>query len=156
MSQRAVTISALAGAALLAGAGAYAFAGETGGSGSTGPEVTKASAAYVAPTADKDGSLTFTAEVSDDSGVRNLKVLAWPASMTPAPDAEDMAHVESAACEPSGSSGDKAALCTYTVKVTSAEAAESPNGAWHVGVLASAENGGTTFAPKAAGFTVKS
>lgn len=52
--------------------------------------------------------------------------------------------------------GDKAALCTYTVKVTSAEAAESPNGAWHVGVLASAENGGTTFAPKAAGFTVKS
>ncbi|MEU0378400.1 DUF5707 domain-containing protein [Streptomyces cyaneofuscatus] len=156
MSQRAVTISALAGAALLAGAGAYAFAGETGGSGSTGPEVTKASAAYVAPTADKDGSLTFTAEVSDDSGVRNLKVLAWPASMTPAPDADDMAHVESAACEPSGSSGDQAALCTYTVKVTSAEAAESPNGAWHVGVLASAENGGTTFAPKAAGFTVKS
>ncbi|CAD5955798.1 exported protein of unknown function [Streptomyces sp. KY75] len=68
MSQRAVTISALAGAALLAGAGAYAFAGETGGSGSTGPEVTKASAAYVAPTADKDGSLTFTAEVSDDTG----------------------------------------------------------------------------------------
>ncbi|KAB2593755.1 DUF5707 domain-containing protein [Streptomyces arboris] len=155
MSQRVVTLSALAGAALLAGAGAYAFAGESGNTGSTGPEVAKASVAYVAPTADKDGSLTFTARVSDDSGVRNLKVLAWPASMAPAPDAEDMAHVESATCEPSGPSGDKAALCTYTVKVTSAEAAESPKGAWHVGVLASAKDGGRTFAPKAAGFTVK-
>lgn len=161
MSKRAVTLSALAGAALLAGTGAYAFAGETGSNGSngstgsTGPEVAKASVVYVAPSADKDGSLTFTARVSDDSGVRNPKVLAWPESMTPAPDAKDMAHVESATCEPSGPSGDKAALCTYTVKVTSAEAAASPNGAWHVGVLASAKDGGRTFAPKAAGFTVE-
>ncbi|MFD6800569.1 DUF5707 domain-containing protein [Streptomyces cyaneofuscatus] len=160
MSKRAVTLSALAGAALLAGTGAYAFAGETGSNGSTrstgstGPEMAKASVVYVAPSADKDGSLTFTARVSDDSGVRNLKVLAWPDSMTPAPDAKDMAHVESATCEPSGPSGDKAALCTYTAKVTSAEAAASPNGAWHVGVLASAKDGGRTFAPTAAGFTV--
>ncbi|MEW2066965.1 DUF5707 domain-containing protein [Streptomyces sp. NPDC007346] len=152
MSKRVVTISALAGAALLAGAGAYAFAGETG---STGPEVTEASVEYVAPRADKDGSLTFTARVSDGSGVRNLKVLAWPESMTPAPDAEDMVHVESATCEPPAPSGDKAALCTYKVKVTGAEAAESPKGPWNVAVLASAKDGGRTFAPKAAGFTIK-
>ncbi|MFE2295209.1 DUF5707 domain-containing protein [Streptomyces sp. NPDC059452] len=149
-----VTVSALAGVALLAGAGTYAFAG-TGSTGSTGPEVTKASATYVAPSADKDGSLTFTARVSDDSGIRNLKVLAWPQTMTPAPDAEEMAHVESATCEPSGPSGDRAALCTYRVKVTGAEAAESPKGAWNVAVLASAKDGGRTFALKAAGFTVK-
>ncbi|MFB8102215.1 MULTISPECIES: DUF5707 domain-containing protein [unclassified Streptomyces] len=152
MSKRVVTVSALAGIALLGGAGAYAFAGETR---SAGPEVTKGSVGYVAPGKDEDGSLTFTARVADDSGVRNLKVLAWPASMAPAPDAEDMAHVESATCEPAGPSGDAAALCTYKVKVTAAEAAESPKGAWHVAVLASAEDGGRTFAPKAAGFTVK-
>ncbi|MYX15938.1 hypothetical protein GTY67_21525 [Streptomyces sp. SID8374] len=155
MSKRVVTISALAGVALLGGAGAYAFAGESGSNGSAGPEVTKASVAYVAPGKDKDGSLTFTARVADGSGVRNLKVLAWPASMAPAPDAGDMAHIESATCEPTGPSGDEAALCTYKVKVTTAEAAESPKGAWHVAVLASAKDGGKTFAPKAAGFTVK-
>ncbi|ARF74661.1 hypothetical protein B7C62_22320 [Kitasatospora albolonga] len=148
MSQRVVIISALAGAALLGGAGAYAFAGESRG---TGPEVTEAAARYVAPSAGKDGSLTFTARVADDSGIRNLKVLAWPAGMSPAPDAKEMAHVESAACEPSGA----AVLCTYEVKVTGAEAAESPKGAWHVGVLASAKDGGSTFVPKAADFTVK-
>ncbi|MFJ7061232.1 DUF5707 domain-containing protein [Streptomyces griseobrunneus] len=152
MSKRVVAISALAGVALLGGAGAYAFAGE---SGSDGPEVTKGSVAYVAPSQGKDGSLTFTARVSDDSGVRNLKVLAWPESMAPAPDAKAMAHVESATCEPSGPSGDRAALCTYTIKVTGAEAAESPKGPWHVAVLASAKDGGKTFVPKAAGFTVK-
>ncbi|MFJ2209923.1 DUF5707 domain-containing protein [Streptomyces microflavus] len=152
MSKRVVTISALAGVALLGGAGAYAFAGEAG---SDGPAVAKGSVAYVAPGQGKDGSLSFTARVSDDSGVRNLKVLAWPGSMAPAPDAKEMAHVESATCEPSGPSGDEAALCTYTVKVTAAEAAESPKGPWHVAVLASAEDGGRTFVQKAAGFTVK-
>ncbi|NEE55908.1 hypothetical protein G3M55_66490, partial [Streptomyces sp. SID8455] len=70
MSKRVVTISALAGVALLGGAGAYAFAGEAG---SDGPAVAKGSVAYVAPGQGKDGSLTFTARVSDDSGVRNLK-----------------------------------------------------------------------------------
>ncbi|MFJ1591951.1 DUF5707 domain-containing protein [Kitasatospora albolonga] len=148
MSKRVVAISALAGAALLGGAGAYAFAGE---SGATEPEVTKAAVEYVSPSAGKDGSLTFTARVSDDSGIRSLKVLAWPASISPAPDAKEMAHVDSATCEPKG----EAALCTYTVKITEAEAAESPKGAWHVGVLASAKDGGETFVPKAADFTVK-
>ncbi|WNF28985.1 DUF5707 domain-containing protein [Streptomyces sp. C11-1] len=149
MPKRAVTISALAGVALLAGAGAYAFAGEAR---STGPEVTHASVAYVAPGAGQDGSLTFTAEVADDSGVRGLKVLAWPTSMAPAPNAEEMAHAEPAACEPAGA---ETARCTYTVKVTAADAAESPKGAWNVAVLASAKDGGRAFAPKAADFTVE-
>lgn len=152
MSKRVVAISTLTGVALLGGAGAYAFAGDAP---RTGPEVTGASVAYSAPDGGGDGSLTFTARVSDDSGVRNLKVLAWPESMAPAPDAKEMAHVESATCEPSRAPGDEEALCTYTVKVTGAEAAESPKGAWHVAVLASAEDGGRTFVPKAAGFTAK-
>ncbi|MEU0162391.1 hypothetical protein ABZ154_27165 [Streptomyces sp. NPDC006261] len=59
MPKRAVTVSALAGAALPAGAGA--FAGETGSTRSTGPGVAKASVAYVAPRAGQVGSLTFTA-----------------------------------------------------------------------------------------------
>ncbi|MFD5971763.1 DUF5707 domain-containing protein [Streptomyces bacillaris] len=148
MSKRVVTVSALAGAALLVGAGAYAFAGETG---STGPEVTQASVAYAAPASGKDGSLTFTARVTDASGVRGLKVLAWPANLAPAPKADEMTYVEPATCEPSGAG---AARCTYTVRITAAEAADSPKGAWHVAVLASAKDGGRTFVPEAADFTV--
>ncbi|MFJ4963082.1 DUF5707 domain-containing protein [Streptomyces sp. NPDC088729] len=147
MSQR-LALSALAAVALLGGAGTYAFAGEAP---RTGPKVTDGTAVYVAPSAGKAGSLTFTARVSDDSGVRGLKVIAWPASMSPAPTAKEMADVDSAVCK---AAGDGVARCAYTLKVTRAEAAELPKGTWRVTALATANDGGTAFVPKAAEFTV--
>ncbi|MGW1727766.1 DUF5707 domain-containing protein [Streptomyces sp. NPDC002306] len=150
MSRR-IALSVAAGVVVLGGAGAFAlaYAGEQ-------PPALKGSAArYTAPDGDRDGSLTFVTDVTASSGVRNVKVLAWPASSALAkkePTAKEMALVESAACKPSG---EDTVRCTYTVKVTGPEAESSPRGAWRVAVLATAKDGTTTLDTKAAGFTVK-
>ncbi|MFJ3231138.1 DUF5707 domain-containing protein [Streptomyces sp. NPDC086787] len=149
MSRR-VLLPSLVAVAVLGAAGAYAVA-QASESGPGSPEVKNGSATYVAPTAGRDGSFTFTSRVSDDSGVREVKVLAWPASMKPAPTAKEMAAVESATCEPTGHGASK---CRYTTKVTAAEAATTPAGSWHVAVLVTAKDGDTKFVPRAGAFTV--
>ncbi|WP_326810804.1 DUF5707 domain-containing protein [Streptomyces scopuliridis] len=109
------------------------------------PTVENGSARYTA------GSLTFTAKVTDNSGVRGLKVLAWPKSSDLKPTAEEMAHVESATCKKSTA---ETSVCTYTLKVTQKEAADLPKGTWYVSALATAKDGDKTFVPEAAVFSV--
>ncbi|MGX1271479.1 DUF5707 domain-containing protein [Streptomyces phaeoluteigriseus] len=149
MSKR-VLVSSIVGVVALGGiaAGGLALA-------STGTikelTVENGSARYVPPSAGLTGSLTFTADVSDDSGVRGLKVLAWPASSELDPTATELKSAESATCR---STSDDASRCTYTLKITKAEAAELAEGAWHISTLATAKDGDTKFAPRAAEFTV--
>lgn len=149
MSRR-ITLSVIAGALVLSGAGAFALAH----AGDQAPSLAHSTARYVAPDSGERGSFTFTTEVAAASGVRNLKVLAWPensALSTQQPTAKEMAQAESARCQSAG--GDNM-RCEYTVAVTDAEAASSPRGTWHVAVLATAEDGTTTLDTKAVDFTV--
>ncbi|MET7452565.1 DUF5707 domain-containing protein [Streptomyces sp. NPDC005574] len=150
MSRR-IAVSVAAGVVVLGGAGAYALAY----AGDQPPALAHSTARYSAPAGDSDGSLTFTTEVSASSGVKSVKVLAWPAHSSLADKkltAKDMTAAETATCRPSGKD---TARCTYTTTVTPTEAAKSPHGAWHVAVLAEAKNGTTTLDDKAADFTVR-
>jgi hypothetical protein len=149
MARRTV-LAVTAGVVVLGGAGAFALAY----AGEQPLSVAHSAARYTAPVGERDGSFTFTTDVTASAGVKNLKVLAWPASSSFAKErltAKDMAAVESAVCKPSG--GDTA-RCTYTVKVTGADSEASPRGAWHVAVLATAKDGETKLVTKAADFTV--
>ncbi|MFG2176007.1 DUF5707 domain-containing protein [Streptomyces niveus] len=151
MSRRAVVLSVTAAVAVLGGAGAFALAY----AGEQPPSLAQSTARYTAPDGDRDGSLVFTTDVTASSGIRHVKVLAWP---TDSPLAgkelttKDMAEAEPATCAPSG---EDTVRCTYTVAVTGADAAESPRGPWHVAVLARADDGSTTLDAKAARFTVE-
>ncbi|MER5373329.1 DUF5707 domain-containing protein [Streptomyces sp. NPDC002553] len=149
MSRR-IVLSLTAGVVVLGGAGALALAHAGGRS----PVLAHGTARYAAPEGDRDGSLTFNTDVTASSGVKSLKVLAWPAKSTFAKKgltAEDMAAAEKAVCRPAG--GD-AVRCTYRVPVAPADAEASPRGLWHVAVLATAKDGDTTLNTKAADFTV--
>ncbi|MFF0116936.1 DUF5707 domain-containing protein [Streptomyces prasinus] len=73
MSKR-VLIGSFVGALVIGGAAAgFAMA-----SGPTKPSLENNSARYTAPSGDGAGSFSFTADVSDDSGVKSLHVLPWP------------------------------------------------------------------------------
>ncbi|WP_327721713.1 DUF5707 domain-containing protein [Streptomyces sp. NBC_00490] len=149
MSRR-VVLSVTAGVAVLAGAGAYALAY----AGEQPPAIAHSTAHYTTPTEDHSGSLTFTTDVTASSGIKDVKVLAWPANSSFAKNgltAKDMAAVESAHCKPSGAD---TVHCTYKVPVTPDEANTSPHGRWHIAVLATAKDGDTTLDTKAADFTV--
>ncbi|MGW0708149.1 DUF5707 domain-containing protein [Streptomyces sp. NPDC002643] len=145
MSKRAL-VSTLIGLLVVGGftAGGIAVA-----RGVEQPILENSSVRYVAPSGDKDGSLTFTTDVRDDSGVLGLKVIAWPASSKLDPTEKDLAHVESATCE---STSDRSARCTYELAVTKEDAAEADEGTWYISALATAEDGDTVFAPKVATF----
>ncbi|MFI1029554.1 DUF5707 domain-containing protein [Streptomyces sp. NPDC020951] len=147
MSKR-IVVSSLVGAVVLGGvaAGGLAMASAT-----TKLTVENGSARYVAPSAGAAGSLTFTVDVSDDSGVRDLKVVAWPASSKLDPTAAELRDAESAECR---STSDETSRCTYTLKVTQQDAADLAAGAWHVSALATAADGDTLFVPRAAAFDV--
>ncbi|MFE7621676.1 DUF5707 domain-containing protein [Streptomyces sp. NPDC057496] len=149
MSRRIVLSSAVAVIAL-GGAGAFALAH----AGDRSPTLENGAARYTAPEGNRDGSFTFTADVSAPSGLKSLKVLAWPAA-DPAfakkgPTAKDMAEVESATCRPAA---DDIVRCTYGVTVTAADAAASGKGTWHVATLATADDGETVFGEKTSTFT---
>ncbi len=136
--------------------GAVALGGVTAGglalaSTPTKPTLENESATYVAPSAGSAGSFTFTADVSDDSGVRGLKVLAWPASSKLNPTEAELRPAESAMCR---RTSDETSRCTYTLKATQREAAELTKGTWYVSALATARDGDTTFVPRAADFNV--
>jgi hypothetical protein len=109
------------------------------------------SARYVAPSDADAGELTHATDVSDDSGVRSLKVIAWPASSKLDPTEAELRHVDSATCE---ATSDETSRCTYTLKVTKEEAAKQPEGTWYVSALTTAKDGDTTFVSRAATFTV--
>ncbi|EKX63281.1 hypothetical protein Sipo8835_25505 [Streptomyces ipomoeae] len=147
MSKR-VLISSLIGVLALGGvaAGGIAIASST-----AEPTLEKTSARYVAPTGDKAGSLTFTTDVRDNSGVLDLKVIAWPASSKLDPTETELELVENAECV---STSDETSRCTYTLTVTKADAAELARGTWYVSALATAKDGDRTFVPRAATFDI--
>lgn len=147
MSKR-IIVSSIVGVVALGGIAAGIAVASTQSGKLT---VENASTRYVSPTDAKAGSLTFTADVSDDSGVRGLKVLAWPASSDLDPTEAEMRSVESATCR---STSDDTSRCTYTLKVTEAEAAELAPGTWHLSTLATAKDGDTKFTPRTSEFTV--
>ncbi|MFJ1969172.1 DUF5707 domain-containing protein [Streptomyces sp. NPDC087903] len=150
MSRR-IAVSVAAGVVVLAGAGAFALAY----AGDQPPALTHSTARYTAPAGTGDGSLSFTTDVTASSGVKSVKVLAWPANSSLAKKeltAKEMTAAEAATCKPSGKD---TVHCTYTTTVAPTEAKTSPHGAWHIAVLAEAKNGTTTLDTKAAGFTVR-
>ncbi|MGW4926417.1 DUF5707 domain-containing protein [Streptomyces parvulus] len=150
MSRRIIAGSAAA-LVVLGGAGAFALAHADEQPSALNNSTTR----YTAPSADREGSFTFTTDVTAASGVKSLKVLAWPADspvLAKKPlTQKELAAVESATCKPTG---DDTAHCTYKVTVTAAEAAESAKGRWHVATLATAGNGDIFFNDKTATFTV--
>ncbi|MEU8534967.1 DUF5707 domain-containing protein [Streptomyces parvulus] len=147
MSRRIIMGSAAA-LVVLGGGGAFALAH----AGEQPPALNNSTARYTAPAGDREGSFTFTTDVTAGSGVKSLKVLAWPADspvLVKNPlSQKELAAVESATCKPTG---DDTAHCTYRVTVT---AAESAKGRWHVATLATADNGDISFNDKTATFTV--
>ncbi|MFE9092910.1 DUF5707 domain-containing protein [Streptomyces sp. NPDC007264] len=147
MSKRTLFFS-LIGAVALGGvtAGGFALA-----STPTKPTLENGSATYTAPSAGSAGSFTYTTDVSDDSGVRGLKVLVWPASSKLDPKEAELRSAESATCR---RTSDETSRCTYMLKATQREAAELDKGTWYVSALATAQDGGTTFVPRAASFDV--
>ncbi|WP_353946362.1 DUF5707 domain-containing protein [Streptomyces sp. HUAS MG91] len=149
MSRR-IVLSAVAGAAVLAGAGAFALAY----AGDAAPVLGHGTARYTAPHGDRDGSFAFSTEVTAASGLKSVKVLAWPEKSELAkkpPTAAEMTRAEAARCEPAGGDTER---CAYTVKVTGADASSFPRGSWHVAVLATDKDGATAFDAKAVDFTV--
>jgi hypothetical protein len=150
MSRR-TALSVAAGLVVLGGAGALTLAH----AGDQPLKLAHSTARYTAPAGDRDGSLAFDTDVTAPSGVKSVKVLAWPQDSSFAKDEltdKDMAHAESAVCKPSGKD---TVHCTYRVKVTASDAKSSPRGTWHVAVLATAKDGKTTLDREAADFTVR-
>ncbi|WP_411081884.1 DUF5707 domain-containing protein [Streptomyces sp. cmx-18-6] len=149
MSKRAVVVSALTGVALLGGTGAYAA--DAAKVPNPAPRVTKTSNAYIAPTASKSGSLTFTARVTDDSGIRGLRVLAYPDSRKPRPTIKELIKADAAGCKVKSA---KVSDCKYKRTITRAQAVKAP-GTWRIAVLVVAKDGGKTFLPSVSTFKVK-
>ncbi|MFD7716548.1 DUF5707 domain-containing protein [Streptomyces sp. NPDC059814] len=147
MSKR-IVFSSLIGAVALCGAAAGGLALA---STPTEPTLEHGSARYTAPSGDSAGSFTYTVDVSDDSGIRGLKVVVWPASSKLDPTEAELRSVESATCR---STSDETSRCTYTPKITKREAADLDKGTWYVSALATAKDGGTAFAPRATTFDV--
>lgn len=150
MSRR-MALSVAAGAVVLAGAGAFALAHAD----EQPPALADSTARYTAPDKDRDGTLTFVTDVTASSGVKDVKVLAWPENSSLAKQkltTKDMAAAESATCKPAGHDSTR---CTYTLTLTSSDADSSPGGLWHIAVLATAEDGSTTLDREAADFTVE-
>ncbi len=143
-------MSVAVGAVALAGVGALGLAY----AGDQPPALAHSTARYTAPAGERAGALTFTTDVTSSSGIKSVKVLAWPAKSLLAKKAltaKEMADAESAVCE---ASGEDTARCTYKVTVSRADADGSPRGPWHVAVLVTAKDGETTFKSRATDFTV--
>ncbi|WP_432057626.1 DUF5707 domain-containing protein [Streptomyces sp. bgisy022] len=118
----------------------------------SGPVLENGTARYRAPSATGAGSFTYSVDVRDDSAVRSLRVLPWPASSSLDPTRAELRSAEPATCRDAGSGVTR---CTYRLKVTHREAAAVDKGTWYVSVLATAEDGGTRFAPRAATVDVR-
>ncbi|MFE3168367.1 DUF5707 domain-containing protein [Streptomyces sp. NPDC059224] len=149
MSRR-IALSIAAGVVVLGGAGAFALAY----AGDQPPAFAHSTARYTAAGSGRAGSFAFSTEVTASSGVKSLKVLAWPERSEFAKKpltAKDMAGVEPATCAPA--EGDTT-RCVYKSVVTAADAASSAHGTWHVAVLATAKDGSTTLDTKVTDFTV--
>ncbi|MGW2841426.1 DUF5707 domain-containing protein [Streptomyces sp. NPDC001493] len=147
MSKRVLVPSVIGVVAL----GAIAVGGYAMASSATELAVEHGSAHYTAPTPLVAGKFTYSADVSDDSGVEGLKVIAWPKSSELEPTAEELRYVEDASCD---STSEETSRCTYTRSVSKSEVADLTAGTWYVSVLATAKDGDTEFVSRAATFEV--
>ena len=146
LSQR-VVLSSVAGAVAV---GVVTVGGIASATASSEPTLERSSARFVAPSDGAKGSLTFTTEAADDSGVKSLKVLAWPNDSELEPTAEELERAERATCE---STGDETSKCTYTLPLSESEAEGMERGEWTVSALLTSEDGEKKFVPEAASFT---
>ncbi|MEF9905215.1 DUF5707 domain-containing protein [Streptomyces sp. P9-A2] len=144
-----VLIGSFVGALVIGGAAAgFAMA-----SGPTKPSLENTSARYTAPSGDSAGSFSFTTDVSDDSGVKSLHILPWPAGLKLDPTEKETRDTEeTATCR---KTSDETSRCTYTLKITEEEAPALEAGTWKVTALATAKDGDTLFVPSAATFEVE-
>lgn len=147
VSMRVVLVS-LGGTAAIGG---VAVAGMAFAGAPSRPVVDNASARFVAPSKDAEGAFTFAADVADDSGVKSLKVLAWPNASGLKVTAGEMERVESADCR---RVDDERSTCTYTLRVTEREMAGLERGEWTTSVLLTARDGEKRFVPGAATVTL--
>ncbi|MFI1564908.1 DUF5707 domain-containing protein [Streptomyces sp. NPDC020490] len=115
----------------------------------TEPTLENGAVRYTAPSDGGAGSFSHTVDVGDDSGVRRLKVLAWPAGSKLDPTEAELRSAESATCR---RSSDETARCTYTLELTERQVAGLDKGTWYVSALATGRDGDTTFVPRAARF----
>ncbi|WP_381794720.1 DUF5707 domain-containing protein [Streptomyces niveus] len=143
-----VVLTSLVGAAAVGG---IAVAGIASATAPSGPTVDNASARFVAPSGGTEGAFTFATDVADDSGIKNLKVLAWPDDTGLKPKAKEMEHVDDATCK---RVDDEKSTCTYTLRVTEQEAAGIERGDWTVSVLLTTRDGEKKFVPEAATVTL--
>ncbi|WP_329147464.1 DUF5707 domain-containing protein [Streptomyces niveus] len=142
MSKR-VVLTSLVGTAAVAG---IAVAGIASATAPSAPTVDNASARFLPPSADTGGTFAFAADVADDSGVKSLKVLAWPNSSDLKPTAEEMEHAENAVCE---RVDDEKSTCAYTLRISGQEARGMRKGDWTISVLLTARDGEKKFVPEA-------
>ncbi|MFF3174290.1 DUF5707 domain-containing protein [Streptomyces sp. NPDC057900] len=147
MSKRVLFSSLIAAVAV----GAASYGSLALASTPTEPTLEHGSARYTAPSGSSAGSFTYTVDVSDDSGISGLKVLAWPASSHLDPTEAELRRTESAKCV---NTSDGTARCVYSMKVTKQDTADLPKGTWYISALATAKDGGKTFVPRAATFDV--
>ncbi|WP_242572672.1 DUF5707 domain-containing protein [Streptomyces sp. NP-1717] len=143
-----VALTSLVGAVA---AGAVAVAGIASATAPAKPVVDNASARFVVAPGGGEGVFTFAADVADDSGVKNLKVLAWPNASGLDPTAEEMEYAEKADCE---RVDDEKSTCAYSLRVTERELAETGKGEWTVAALLTGRDGGKKFVPEAATVTL--
>lgn len=143
-----VALTSLVGAVAV---GAVAVAGIASATAPTKPVVDNASARFVVAPGGDEGVFTFAADVADDSGVKNLKVLAWPNASGLDPTAEEMEYAEKADCR---RVDDEKSTCAYTLRVTERELAETGKGEWTVAALLTGRDGGKKFVPEATSVTL--
>ncbi|MFJ6085688.1 DUF5707 domain-containing protein [Streptomyces sp. NPDC092369] len=148
MSKRVLVSSLLAVVAV----GGITAGGIAMASAATDPTLKNGSIRYLPPAGTRAGTFTYTADAGDDSGVRGLKVIAWPASSKLAPTEAEMREVDSARCV---RTSDETSRCTYTFKVTEKEAAKAAKGTWNVSALLTAKDGNTLFVADAGTFVMK-
>jgi hypothetical protein len=116
------------------------------------PTIHRASASSVVLGAAGTRDFTFSATVTDNSGIKDVKVLAWPGGGRLVPRAADMPYVESAACKAVSKT---ASACTYTLPVDPQDSTALAPGTWYVAVQATAKDHDAAFFPRAAHFTVR-
>jgi hypothetical protein len=116
------------------------------------PTITKASANSMVLGTTGVATLTFSTTVSDDSGIKSVKVTPWPNGVTP-PTAGDAGEFADATCKTSSATTQ---VCTYTDKTDVKKYYDNTvPGSWYVAAFVTAKDGGTVFSAKAATYTIK-
>ncbi|MBM9504418.1 DUF5707 domain-containing protein [Actinacidiphila acididurans] len=150
-----VAAPALVGALAVTGLAAPAASAAT----NPAPVIGKTSASSLVFGPNTTKTFTFSTTVSDNSGIKGVKLLPWPRALESyglvptAADVRDPGN-PSATCKAASAT---TSVCTFSVTVNSHSdlGDNSQAGAWYTAVLVTAKDGGTAFKAKAAVFTFK-